>query len=152
MGGDGPQHTLDFGFGAFHDRAFHETTHRPHPWLPPTRQTVLFSPTHPHLGSGPSQRSVLLFFSRSQEDPATGTSFVSFPFFLRNREPYPRHLVGPPILVLGLGLGGVGEPRSWSVDDQTAAANQVPFRALAPTSRGFIGWISLIKLATTPRI
>ena len=30
MGGDGPQHTLDFGFGAFHDRAFHETTHRPH--------------------------------------------------------------------------------------------------------------------------
>ena len=22
MGGDGPQHTLDFGFGAFHDRAF----------------------------------------------------------------------------------------------------------------------------------
>ena len=62
MGGNGPQPTLDFDFGAFHDRAFHETTHRPHSWLPPTRQTVLFSPTHPHLGSGPSQRSILLFF------------------------------------------------------------------------------------------
>ena len=47
MGGNGPQPTLDFDFGAFHDRAFHETTHRPHSWLPPTRQTVLFSSAAP---------------------------------------------------------------------------------------------------------
>jgi hypothetical protein len=94
-------------------------SHPPTPWvrtISTVRPTILFSLS----GS-----------------PATGTSFVRFPFFLRNRERYPRHLVGPPILVLGLGLGGVGTPRSWSIDDQTAAANQVPFGSPGADQQGF---------------
>ena len=132
MGGDGPQHTLDFGFGAFHDRAFHETTHRPHHGCRRrARRCCFLPPTHtlgPDHLNGPSYYSFLAL-----RNFLCAFSFLSS----QSRTLYPRHLVGPPILVLGLGLGGVGTPRSWSIDDQTAAANQVPFGSPGADQQGF---------------